>query len=868
MRTPQENAAPVEAVVLDWDDALRSGTDPGTLARCVERLQGAGTDVVLVVEAGREHQVTVAFASPPAGPGKAFVWAGDPPLVHQVGDSAGARVAPPDTDAVTWAGSWLTGPGAPGAVLQLTGPPLPALERVAAAAETFPEPVVDESWRLEVTGVDQGRERDVESWLTVANGRSGTRGMLEEGAFDAATAFYVAGVYGRPDSAHSVPELVRAPEWTSLAPRADSEDVDLYRGEILEHRRVLDMRQGIVRRDWRQGLPSGEEWRFRSVRFASLADRAVAGMAAEASAGRAGVSLEGEIPLPHGQSGIEAVEADASGSIVRVSLRPRGAHRLGMAISTHEQGGSLERIVALDRSRGGDRPSPEEALGDAESAGLGTLLARHRRAWRERWRDADVVVEGPGVDVRLQRAVRFALYHLISSGDPESDLASVGARGLTGPGYGGRVFWDTEVFVLPFFIWTHPQTARALLSYRYRTLPAARHKARKFGYPGALYAWESADTGEEATPPYAWLPDGSRLDVVTGLKEHHISADVARAVWQYWLVTGDDEFLVGKGAEILLETARFWAGRAEPGRNGRYHITDLVGPDEYHEGVDDNAFTNAMARWNLLAAADVCERLPSLDFSAWKALTAGIGLGAGEPDRWREVAGALVDGLDEATGLYEQFAGFWDLEDVKAVDLAPRPFTGEMVVGAQRLGRTQIVKQADVVMLAHVLPEVVSPDVALANYRYYEPRTSHGSSLSPAIHAAVAARLALLDDAERYFRMAAALDLENKMGNAAHGVHIATMGGVWQAAVLGFGGVGAGGDALRIDPHLPPSWSKLGFSVQWRGTTVRVEVTPEDVSLNLDGRASVAFGPAGRAEVLGPGSVVARRKAGRWMVTG
>jgi len=297
----------------------------------------------------------------------------------------------------------------------------------------------------------------------------------------------------------------------------------------------------------------------------------------------------------------------------------------------------------------------------------------------------------------------------------------------------------------------------------------------------------------------------------------------------------------------------------------RTHVDQVIGPDEYHEGVDDNAYTNVLARWNLRAAVEICGLVPAIDAAAWSKLTTRLDLHASEVERWESVAAGLVDGYDPDSQLFEQFAGFFALEDIRAVDLAPRPFTGELVVGVDRLRHTQIVKQADVLMLAHMLPEALPPGAADANFDYYEPRTCHGSSLSPAIHAAVAARVGALNEAMDYFRAAARLDLADHMGNAAKGVHIATMGGLWQAAVFGFGGVRPERDAIRVDPHLPPAWPKLAFPLRWRGTLIDVEVTPTTLALHLDGPAAVAVGD-GAAVQLGRGSFVAQRRDTGWSV--
>jgi kojibiose phosphorylase len=253
----------------------------------------------------------------------------------------------------------------------------------------------------------------------------------------------------------------------------------------------------------------------------------------------------------------------------------------------------------------------------------------------------------------------------------------------------------------------------------------------------------------------------------------------------------------------------------------------------------------------------------SLDPSAWSKLQERLGLDDTEIPRWRSVGEALVDNLDPESLVYEQFTGFFELDEERAADLADRPFGGDMLLGVERVRRTQVVKQADVLMLPLTLPEAASDEVWRANYECYEPRTSHGSSLSPAVHAAVAARIGALEDADWYFRLAAGIDLENRMGNAAQGVHIATMGGLWQAAVMGFGGVRAEADALRLDPRLPPSWEGLSFPVRWRGTRVHVEVVGDTLTVRLDGQARVAVGTE-PASTLEAGHFVARRQGDGW----
>jgi kojibiose phosphorylase len=432
---------------------------------------------------------------------------------------------------------------------------------------------------------------------------------------------------------------------------------------------------------------------------------------------------------------------------------------------------------------------------------------------------------------------------MMSTAHPTQETESIGARGLSGLSYFNHVFWDTEIFVVPFFIYTHPETARTLLAYRYRNLAGARQKARDMGHKGALFPWESADKGVETTPPYGIGAHGEMIPILSGLLEHHISADVGWATWEYWKGTGDDEFMERMGTELLLETARFWASRASRDELGRFHIPMVVGPDEYHEGVDDNAYTNVLARYNIERAIDawawLTERAPG------KATELGerVGLTPGELAHWRNVAGALVDGFDPATKLYEQFAGFYEMDDVDPAALAARPMAADLLLGREVTLKSKVVKQADVVMLCYVLPNEIPADAALANLRYYEPITSHGSSLSPGIHAALAARLGQIKLAAEAFRMAADIDLSDNMGNAARGLHMATMGGLWQAAVMGFGGVRRSDETLVIDPHLPEEWSSLDYSVRFRGSRFQVAARRGEIDLSVgDAPATVIVG--------------------------
>jgi trehalose/maltose hydrolase-like predicted phosphorylase len=478
----------------------------------------------------------------------------------------------------------------------------------------------------------------------------------------------------------------------------------------------------------------------------------------------------------------------------------------------------LERLGGL----GSTEEEAIELLAAAERGGFERLLADHRACWAGRWDEADVVVEGAP---QIQPAIRLALYHLMGS-VRDTGEAAVGARGLTGPGYRGHVFWDSDVFVLPFLAATHPAAARTMLEYRVRRLPDARAAARSRGRAGARFPWEGAADGFDVTPSHAHLPTGEIARIRTGESEEHIVADVAWAAACYLDWTGDEAFAAGPARELFTETARYWASRIRLDGAGKAHILGVIGPDEYHEPVDDNAFTNVMARWNLRRGAEA-----STD--------------AAERDEWLRLADALVDGYEPMSGIYEQFAGFSRLEPVIIADVAPhRPIAADLLLGPERTAAAQVSKQADVLMLHHLVPDEVEPNSLLPNLDFYEPRTAHGSSLSPAIHAALHARAGRFRDALAALHVAARIDLDDLTGTTASGVHLATMGGLWQALVFGFGGIRPRRDALFVEPHLPREWSALEVRLRFRGSPLRlriardgVELDSPDLSLNSIGRA-------------------------------
>jgi trehalose/maltose hydrolase-like predicted phosphorylase len=711
-------------------------------------------------------------------------------------------------------------------------------------------PTSDRAWTLSADGYDPLREASVESRFAVSNGFLGIRGMRattrgERWVAPART--YVAGLFDTLGTPGATPGLVPAADWLKVRIVLPDGVLVLHPGEVSSHRMTLDMRRGALLSESRQSGTDGLGMHLRTLRLLSLSERAVGLQLIHLEIEDAEINITLEALFEGTDLGLVAEQLDqglgvwhtghsgkglamATTSSLRIDGRDLPPAALGALSATwnwRSQPGqivSFERLVAVVRSDAPNRSpggAARKILDQARQEGWRSVVAAHEAAWAARWQCSDVEVDG---DADAQRALRFATYHLNSAANPADERVSIGARALTGDDYHGHVFWDTEIFLLPFYVLTWPEAARALLMYRFHTLDGARAKAAGMGWRGALYAWESTDTGAEMTPEQAVGPDRKVIAIMCGKQEHHISADVAYAVWQYWQATGDEGFLLDAGAEILLETGRFWSSRAELEEDGRRHIRGVIGPDEYHEHIDDNAFTNVMARWTIRRALDVVALMRARWPERWTALAGRLGIDDAETASWLAVAETMTTGLCLQTGLFEQFAGYSGLEEIDLATYSGRSVPIDVVLGRGRTQMSQVIKQADVVALLGLLPEEFPRGLAMENFRYYEPRCSHGSSLSRAMHGLVAARLGDCEMALSYFRQTAEIDLGDTHVAIDGGVHIAALGGIWMIAVFGFAGVSLRQGGIAIDPHLPAQWRSLAFSIQWRGRRLKIRI--------------------------------------------
>ncbi len=679
----------------------------------------------------------------------------------------------------------------------------------------------DPEWVVTLPG-EPALERAAEAIGTLANGWAAIRGAREEGGPGAAPLFTVNGIYTNG----TAPRLLAGPVWTALAVRDGQPD-----------RRMLDLRTGMLARATTDAVA------LRSVRFVPSARPGAALVRAEGEASRLRVGTTFASPVDG-----TAMERQRRGDVRMARTGEAGTGGIAVAARNWQQvsGGRrvVERVVAwvADPRRPPAWDTAAAGLAELDAVGFDRLVAEHREAWARWWSDAVVVIEG---DPDSELAARLAMFHLLGAA-AEGGEAAVGARGMTGPAYGGHVFWDADVYVLPVLAAVRPAAARAMLEYRIRRLPAARAAARAQGLRGARFPWESAADGYDVTPRYWRGRHGEAIPILSGQKEEHIVADIAWAACEYAAWTGDDDFLAGPGCDLVIETARYWASRVRVDASGRGHLFGVMGPDEYHEVVDDNTFTNIMARWNLRRAARLSEQ---------------IGGDAAEADEWHRLADQLVDGWDPASGLYEQFAGYWDLEPLLIDAIAPPPAAADVLLGVDRVNGSQLIKQPDVLMLHHLVPGEVKPSSLRANLAFYDQRTAHGSSLSPAIHAALFARAGQPDRALELFRVAAWLDLDDITGTTAGGLHLATMGGVWQALAYGFLGLRPSRGVLDVDPCLPASWEALSLRLRFGGHPLGVRADhgalaiscEEPVTVSVAGGEHVLCSPPGAHFTLGGG---------------
>ena len=749
-----------------------------------------------------------------------------------------------------------------------------------------------EPWAVRETHLDLDRLAQTESVLALGNGHIGLRANLDEGEPFGLPGTYLGGFYEeRPlpyaEAGYGDPEqgqtVVNVTNGKIVRLLVEDEPFDVRYGELVSHERVLDLRAGVLRRTVQWRSPTDALVRVCSTRLVSFTQRAVAAILYEVEPLEAPLPLvlQSELvtneTLPTGERDPRAAAALAaplrSERFASSKLRAMVVHAtkasaliVGAAMDhvidgppgTEASGESftdLARVtVTADAAPGaplrlvkfiaygwsGQRSVPavtdqvSAALAGARHTGWDGLLAAQRRYLDDYWEHADVEIEG---DAELQQAVRFALFHTLQAG-ARGEQRPIPAKGLTGPGYDGHTFWDTEAFVLPVLTYTAPRAASDALRWRHKTLDLARERARSLGLRGAAFPWRTI-AGQECS---GYWPAG------TGA--FHINAAIADATVRYCTATEDAGFERDVGVELLVETARLWRSLGHHDAGGRFRIDGVTGPDEYSAIADNNVYTNLMARRNLRAAADAVERHPER--------AQALGVDDEEAASWRDAAQSMLIPYDEKLELHPQAEGFTEHEVWNFEATGPDQYPLLLHFPYFDLYRKQVVKQADLVLALLTRGEAFTPAQKARDFAYYERLTVRDSSLSACIQAAVAAEVGHLELAYDYFAEAALMDLDDLEHNTRDGVHIASLAGTYIAAICGFGGMRDHDGALTFNPRLPEALTRLAFSIRFRRRRLGIEVNRGHAKYTLLAGAALEITHHGEPVTVEPGRPLSR----------
>lgn len=741
-----------------------------------------------------------------------------------------------------------------------------------------------DGWITAEDSFDSSALGKAEAVMALGNGYMDLRSATEEQYIGETRDLLIAGTFDR-FSEEEVTELPNAADVTNIELTLNGERFDLTHGKILSYERSLNMKTGLLSRrvEWQSDKGDIFDLAFERIvsmkRIHTIAMRITIVPAQDTAVQiRSGIdgrmSCDGSQHFTEGQmrfydkkylqfvprtiqSGIsfvvdavhnftvddEAAEPSADINILRRHM----FSKFNMDVKAG-QTAVMEKIANVYTTR--DLDAGQMSVGELqdfaleqlkadEQEGFDALSEESAAAWNEKvWDRAPVEIKGPDFD---QLAVRFAQYHMALMVPAHDNRMNIGAKGLTGEGYKGHVFWDTEVFLLPYYIFCMPDIARNLEEYRYKSLPGAHRKAEGNGYRGAQYPWESAwlDDGE-VTPEYMGtdIHTGKSIKVWSGIIEIHITSDVAYGVWNYYQCTGDEDFMESYGYEIIFDCAAFWESRLEAGDDDLWHINDVVGPDEYKEHVNDNAFTNYMAKWTMDLAVEYGRKLKEHKPNLYKQLNDKMNLDKMLADVEFKAEKIFLTRPNEE-GVLPQDSTYLTLPDVDLTKYKKQAHVGGIYkdYNQEQITKMQVSKQADVMVLFFLLEDLFSHDVKVRSFHYYEPRCLHDSSLSLCTHSLLAADSDEVGLGYDMFKRACLIDLDNAAPHSSDaGIHAASCGGIWQCAVQGFGGLRMLGGRLRISPNLPDEWDEIKYTFMWKGQRVSVLASRNSVEIqNLTG---------------------------------
>lgn len=732
----------------------------------------------------------------------------------------------------------------------------------------------DNPWQVSEKTFNENHLAKFESIFAQGNGRLGIRASLEEPYVKETRNTFLSGTFNIPEE-NEVAELPNLMDVTRFDIVLDGVPFSLLKGDCDNYRRTLDLRTGEIRREFIWRSENNKRYAFTFRRFVSMADKELVAQRVEIRPLDARAKLQvvtgidgrqtnsgaqhlkdmgrryrdGDILQYYAQTNQSNLDIVAStGLRVRKdqgSHVPEASFRFGRrkAQFSHETDIRKDDVFVLEKLstflassdaklQGEDREGIAVFSADRTKELLSKdyeeHLAKSVWAWERIWNKQDVrLISRDPFD---QLALRFAIYHLNIMTPRHDSRQNIGAKGLSGEGYKGHTFWDTEIFILPFWICTEPGTARSLLTYRYHGLAGARKKAKENGYKGAMFPWESARPEDgEMTPSEGGtdIHTGKPIPIITGEKEIHITSDVVYGVWHYHKMTDDQDFMDEMGYEIVLEAARFWASRVEWDEDmEKYRITDVIGPDEYKEEVDDNFYTNLTADWTVELADMYLAEIEKERPGVLAALEKKIPLDALRKELSR-VKGRIHVPKPQEDGIIPQDSTYRDLPEI---DLSPykEAKTVATILDAynmEEINRLKVSKQADVMVAFLLFKNLYDEKIKKANFDYYESFCLHDSSLSLSTYAIMAKETGDISRAYELFRKSCQIDFGDNMASSDEGVHSASLGGIWQSVIMGFAGVRHDGKILHIDPALPGDWEKISFNLHHKGRQLEIDIS-------------------------------------------
>ncbi len=739
-----------------------------------------------------------------------------------------------------------------------------------------------DEWLVVEDRFDPENHPIAESLFSIGNGHMGQRANFEEAySGPSLQGSYMAGVY-YPDKTRvgwwkiGYPEyfakVINATNWIGLDIRLDGEQLDLYRAEVREFRRVLNMREGYLQRTFTAKLPSGKEVRAEVTRFVSIARKEIGAIRYAVTpvnfSGDLQVTayLDGDVKNQDSNYGekfwdeVLTEHGDGTASLIvrtkkldfhvcstmaweivqggeKVSVTPEQVTRpnyVGQTVTLRAQQGRetviykyAANVTSRDHAEGELLDVSKRVLAGACAQGFDALLQEQAEAWAQKWKESDIVIEG---DVAAQQGIRFNIFQLNQTYTGEDERLNIGPKGFTGEKYGGSTYWDTEAYCLPFYLSTAEQrVARNLLLYRYRHLEKAKENARKLGFrKGALYPMVTMN-GEECHNEWE----------IT-FEEIHRNGAIAYAIYNYVNYTGDKAYLGQYGAEVLVEISRFWEERVHWTDHKGYVMLGVTGPNEYENNVNNNWYTNRIAAWTLEYTLEVLDYLKANAPDRYEELVRKLALQPEETARWREIIAKMYYPYDEERGVFLQQDGFLDKELKTVADLDPSELPLNQHWSWDRILRSCFIKQADVLQGLYFLSDRYDVETKRRNFDFYEPMTVHESSLSPCVHCILACELGYKEKAYKLYLRTARLDLDNYNNDTEDGLHITSMAGTWMSVVQGFGGLRVRNDRLVLNPFIPGHWRSFSFKVMFRGARIRVHVKQDEVVIANE--TNTAFG--------------------------